>query len=344
MKCIVLAKMGRRIFAAIIDFLLTLGVALAVFFAVIMPLTIDEDTYNANTLQMNEIKLASGIFINTGTDESLAPELIIDITTSKLTGIDDKNIIPYFNLCDYKETKISVIDSLTRFYLEPPLYKGENVFEMPSISLDAIKKDLFKVGSKISNIADLTLNESTNTYQISLIDKEKQATTVDFVSNIIKPDNLEGTTSVSEIITTCKAYKTIEDQNKDMMLFTIVMIIPALFGASLIFYFIIPICSKNGETIGKYCLGLGVLSADGYVLKKYYYIPRFLSLFIIEMAGGILSFGGLFLVSYILFCFNKKRRSIHDFIGNSVVIDKKASVWFVDREQEYKYNYKTRID
>ena len=91
-------------------------------------------------------------------------------------------------------------------------------------------------------------------------------------------------------------------------------------------------------------MGLGVLSADGYVLKRYYHIPRFLSLFIIEMAGGILSFGGLFLISYILFCFNKKRRSIHDFVGNSVVIDKKASVWFVDKDQEYKYNYKTRIN
>ena len=25
-------------------------------------------------------------------------------------------------------------------------------------------------------------------------------------------------------------------------------------------------------------------------------------------------------------------------------VDKKASVWFVDKDQEYKYNYKTRIN
>ena len=122
------------------------------------------------------------------------------------------------------------------------------------------------------------------------------------------------------------------------------MILPVLFGTSFIFYFLVPIFSKNGETIGKYILGLGVLSADGYVLKKYYYIPRYFSFFILEFAGGILTFGGFFLVTYILFCFNKKRRSVHDFLSNSVVIDKKASVWFVDRDQEYRYNYKTRIN
>ena len=91
-------------------------------------------------------------------------------------------------------------------------------------------------------------------------------------------------------------------------------------------------------------LGLGVLSADGYVLKRYYHIPRFITFFVIEMAGGILTFGGFFLISYIMFCFTKKRRSVHDFCSNSVVIDKKESVWFVDRDQEYRYNYKTRLD
>lgn len=344
MKCIVLAKMGRRIFAAIIDFLITLGVALALFFALIMPLTIDEDTYNANTFSMNEIKIASRVYVNTATEDVLVPELIIDVVTSKLSSVNDDKIISHFNSFDYKETKISVIDSLVRFYIEPPTYKGENIFNLRSASLDAVKSDLFKVGSSISNIKDVTLNNETNMYEISLIDVDKKVTTVDFISSLIKPDNIETTTSVSEMVINCSTYKTLDEENRNMMLFTIVMIIPALFGSSLIFYFLIPICSKNGETIGKYLLGLGVLSADGYVLKRYYHIPRFLSLFIIEMAGGILSFGGLFLISYILFCFNKKRRSIHDFVGNSVVIDKKASVWFVDKDQEYKYNYKTRIN
>ena len=120
------------------------------------------------------------------------------------------------------------------------------------------------------------------------------------------------------MVINCSTYKTLDEENRNMMLFTIVMIIPALFGSSLIFYFLIPICSKNGETIGKYLLGLGVLSADGYVLKRYYHIPRFLSLFIIEMAGGILSFGGLFLISYILFCFNKWKEYL-DFPRGPVV-------------------------
>ena len=344
MKCIVLAKMDKRIFAAVIDFILTLGVALGIFFALVLPLTLNADEYNANQQKLNDIKIASGLYTKVYSNDVYAYELIIDVTTNKLNGINDPNAIPYFNVIELVDQKLSVIDSLARFYLDPPTYNGAAIFNVHQITEAILKESIFKVGKEVSNIKDLSLNPSTNMYEISLMDSSKQQTTIEYISQLIKPDQIEGTTSVSEIVITSQTYLDIENLNKNMMLFSILMIIPTLFGVSLITYFIIPICSKNGETIGKYLLGLGVLTADGYVLKKYYHIPRFLSLFVIEMAGGILSFGGLFLISYIMFCFSKKRRSVHDFCANSVVIDKKESTWFVDRDQEYRYNYKTRID
>lgn len=344
MKCIVLAKMSRRIFAAVIDFILALGLAIALFFALVLPLTLNVEKYNANTKGMNDVKIASRLYVNNTTKGITEPALIIDVTTYKLVDVEDTRAIPYFNLMDFGETKISVIDSLTRFYIDPPTYNGEEIFGVQKVSLETVKENIFQVGKAVSNIKELTLNPLTNTYQISLINPEDQRITIEYISQLIKPDNIEYTTSASEMVIQCPTYKAFDDGNRNMMMFAIVMIIPCLFGTSLIFYLIIPICSKNGETIGKYILGLGVLSADGYVLKRYHHIPRFLSLFVIEMAGGILSFGGLFLVTYIMFCFTKKRRSIHDFFGNSVVIDKKSSVWFVDKDQEYRYNYKTRIN
>ena len=342
MKCIVLAKMSRRIFAALIDFVLTLGLALAAFFAIALPLSLNTDTYSENLKTMNSLKLESRLYICPF--ENADPELIIDLTTNELTGINDEKAITYFNSFDYKGTKISVVDSLARFYLEPPMRDGQNIFDVQQTTLTDVANNVFKVGSEVSNIKELKLNTETNLYEISVIDNEKRAVTIEYISQCIKPDNLEYTTSVSEMVINSELYKVADEANRNMMLFAILMIIPCLFGTSLIFYFIIPICSKNGESIGKYILGLGVLSADGYVLKKYHHIPRYISLFVIELAGGILSFGGLFLVTYVMFCFSKKRRSIHDFCGNSVVIDKKASVWFVDKDQEYRYNYKTRIN
>ena len=342
MKCIVLAKMARRIFAALIDFVLTLGLALAAFFAIALPLSLDTDVYNKNVKTMNELKIESRLYVRPY--ENSDPELIIDLTTQELTGINDEKSIEYFNSFDYKGTKMSVIDSLTRFYLEPPMYNGENIFNVQQTTLNDIAANVFKVGNPVSNIKELKLNEETNFYEITVIDDDKKPVTIEYVSQCIKPDTLEYTTSVSEIVINSDMYKKADEANRNMMLFAILMIIPCLFATSLIFYFIIPICSKNGESIGKYILGLGVLSADGYVLKKYHHVPRYISLFILELAGGILSFGGLFLVTYVMFCFTKKRRSIHDFCGNSVVIDKKASVWFVDKDQEYRYNYKTRIN
>ena len=134
MKCIVLAKMSKRIFAALIDFILTLGIALGLFFALVLPFTLDKDTYTANVKELEEIKIASRLYTKTTTNNVSNIELIIDVTTNKLQGIDDKNAIPYFNLVEHQGTKISVVDSIARFYLDPPTYKGEHIFSVQQVT------------------------------------------------------------------------------------------------------------------------------------------------------------------------------------------------------------------
>lgn len=344
MKCIVLAKMSRRIWAAIIDFIITFGITLAIFFAAVLPACLNVDEYNKNESALNSIKEISGLYVKTETNAGTTYDLILDVVSSKLSSNLDENAINYLNAYTIDGVTYSVIDSLVKFYTEPAKVDDKYIFVEDPYEFSTVAKNLFKVGSDISNIGTLTVNPETNLYEIRVIDLKQRNKTFDFIAQLIKPDSYEDTTSASELVTQCSLYLSYENKNKDMMLFAIVMIIPVLFGVSFIFYFIIPICSKNGETIGKYILGLGVLSANGYVLKKYYHIPRYFGFFILEMAGGICSFGGLFLVSYLMFCFTKKRRCIHDFIGNCVVIDKKASVWFYDKDQEYAYNYKTKVE
>ena len=42
----------------------------------------------------------------------------------------------------------------------------------------------------------------------------------------------------------------------------------------------------------------------------------------------------MFLVTYTMFLFNKKRRCLHDYFGNSVVIDRNQSIWYPSKEVE----------
>ena len=96
----------------------------------------------------------------------------------------------------------------------------------------------------------------------------------------------------------------------------------------------IPLFSKRNETIGKYIFKLGVISKDGYSLKKIWIFIRWLSYLVIELVGGFLTMGGTILISYTMLIFNKKKRTIHDYIGNSIVINKEESFYFNSYEEE----------
>ena len=62
-------------------------------------------------------------------------------------------------------------------------------------------------------------------------------------------------------------------------------------------------------------------------LSKYHY-------YLVDFLLGIVTFGVVFVISYMMFCFTKKRRAVEDYFGKSVVIDKKQSSWFKNKEEE----------
>lgn len=101
--------------------------------------------------------------------------------------------------------------------------------------------------------------------------------------------------------------------------------------------FVIPISLKNGKTIGKLITGLVVLTDEGYEYKRYKHIFRYLSFYIVEVFGGVLTIGLTFILSTCLVLFSKKRRALHDYISFSVVADEKHSVFYKDENEEKEY-------
>ena len=117
--------------------------------------------------------------------------------------------------------------------------------------------------------------------------------------------------------------------------------------AMLIFFFIIPICLKNGETLGKLFFHLGLCNKIGYKYKKPQLILRFFFMLTIVVALlliiginlwslGILTF--LALASYGTAIFTKDHRALHDFIAGTIVYDKKSSTIFNDAKDEEAFD------
>ena len=113
-----------------------------------------------------------------------------------------------------------------------------------------------------------------------------------------------------------------------------------------ILYILIPLLMKNGATLGKATLNLGIVSNNGYKAKKRQILFRelvfvaevSLSLFIIGIGlTSIATLGiGAVIMLVVILC-NKMKKAPHDFAAMTLVVDTKTSVFFDDaREEEMK--------
>ena len=125
------------------------------------------------------------------------------------------------------------------------------------------------------------------------------------------------------------------------------MVLPSYFLSFSIFYILIPLLSKNGETLGKRTLKLSLISYDGYSVKKRQLVARQVFLFIYVGAFaffltiGIGSFAliGFGVLIYLVAAFiSKTNRSFADFIAYTYLVDASTSVWFESPEQEKAKN------
>ena len=106
--------------------------------------------------------------------------------------------------------------------------------------------------------------------------------------------------------------------------------------SSSIIYLIIPLILPNGKSLGKLAMKLVVLTDEGYRYQKWKLIIRYLSFYIIEIFGGILTISLTFVLSSCLAFFSKKHKSLHDYISFSVVADEKYSIFYNNEEEERK--------
>lgn len=315
MKNIKLAKKSKRMLARLIDFLMLLVLSVGTFFA-ITPLTFDSVTYNQNVAKNIEIYKESGLYVNRNG------------SYFSMTSVGDFSTLK--DLTDYefdfnKGVKVDILKSLYTFYSEKLVDFGGSY----NLSLDNFKSTILKVNTSESNIKDIQFGETTI---LELIDTKKENTTVTFVCSVFN--------DACNIISNSSRIQENENSNKKIMVHSLIYIIPIIFIYALILELIIPLCLKDGQTIGKKIFKIIVISSDGYKIKKIQLLPRFLAYIFIEVFLGFITFGGTFLISYTMFLFTKKRRCIHDYIAKTCVVDKELSYVFDNARLESKYKEK----
>lgn len=118
-----------------------------------------------------------------------------------------------------------------------------------------------------------------------------------------------------------------------------------------IFYVLVPLLMRNGETLGKKSLSLGIVSSNGYRTKKRQILFRSL-VFVVEISFslfivgyGLTSFATLAVGCVLMMAFavfTKKNQAPHDMAAMTMEVDMKKSVFFENANEEKKYH--ERVD
>lgn len=109
---------------------------------------------------------------------------------------------------------------------------------------------------------------------------------------------------------------------KTLSLYSAILLSASTGMGTLFIQFLIPLFFKNGQTIGKRLLGLQVRRCSGKQLTiSYLFLRVFLGLWIGEIVISLFLAGLTLLITFLSFLFTPSHRMIHDFVGDSVVID-----------------------
>ena len=111
----------------------------------------------------------------------------------------------------------------------------------------------------------------------------------------------------------------------------------------IIFYLIVPLFAKQGQTLGKRASQLMVVNDKGYFMQWWQLPVRSLVLAATLVTAIYTIFGSL-LLSYTLMVFTKHYRSANDYLASTRVVDKKASVIFINEQSMLAYEHQLTKD
>lgn len=129
-------------------------------------------------------------------------------------------------------------------------------------------------------------------------------------------------------------------QNYDIWMCALVPFLPLQF----IFFFILPLCLKDGQSLGKLIFSLAVVKADGFKATWKEKVIRQLYLTILGSFVllpwtylGLMLYVLIALIDYMVLVMSKTHQSLHDRLAKTMVISKKESLYWKDEDEMAAY-------
>ena len=320
MKNITLARKGIRILARAIDLSIVLVLTLILFLGAIFPLNFDKEKFESNNVQIVSLYEQSDLFIVDENGNYNAKSAFSNI--KELKDIYSFNVT--FGGTTYQD--VSLTKSLYNFYTN----NLSKYSELENLTNELYETNILKINTQESNIKEY--NYTTHTF--ILLDETKPDVTISYFISQFK--------GACNYILNNKKIIELTNENKDIVFSCLKLFIPVLIGISLIFDLLIPLFSKEGQTIGKHIFGLAVLDKDGYKCKKIKFILRYIIYIGVEIILGFITMGGVIMISYTMFMFVKNRRCLHDLLVGTIVINKKESFFFDSPIEERYYEERSK--
>ena len=121
---------------------------------------------------------------------------------------------------------------------------------------------------------------------------------------------------------------------------------PMAIGLAITFplaYLLPALLFKNGETVGKKALKIGLVNTLGYQVTRgqmclrtlpSYFFGAIILLFVPQQTIALAILLGVLLLSYLLSLFTNGHRAIHDYIGATIAVDMRSSTVYRSRAEE----------
>lgn len=351
-KDIKYANLGRRVLGIILDLIFFI-ILLLFFYLPVVEGYVDIGFHNAQVLNdVKALQVYSGLFVDRSEENQEPLTNVSLIGREELT--DENN---YFTFDSYKV----YLNATYNFYTNKDLSFHNELLEMIFSKTDVSDSELnYWFNTQVLNIDqsldyDVYYLENDNLYSSPLNDNCKVKETITFKGEALTKTSDDNRQNQEYILASIKIFSdtldfpgtyqkallhlrnTDEYSNYYLQLERIsryeAYIAIAISG--LIYFLIIPLLFKNGETFGMKIVHVGLVNSLEYQVSK----PQvFLKNFFIlaEIFVGIFTFFLVFFADYIVMIFTKRHRSFSDLIAATVVIDTKTSVWFVSRGVEEK--------
>lgn len=322
---IVTASIPKRVGSAILDLIIIFLFVILLQNWVVIP--ISNSSFKLKELQTNyaEAIVESGLFVEdkNGSFYELRSSLIYDSTTKK-TILDEKTYSSY----EFYEPYFTIF--INTEYANQKIFENENqekVFTFVDVfNNEKAKSPLFELkGDKYVPVSNYD-NKLMMDFYVGIYDKAYEAFYNPSMDMYVLVTNINMISLIGFIISLCIS----------LIIFTLV----------------IPLLRKDGATIGKFMMNLGVVTkTTGFSATKSQTVVRFLAFVFLEiflsvmMGTFLIAMIGLpLLVSFTCVVFTKAHTAIHDYCAATLVVDKSKCVIFNSLEEFKEHERQIQIN